>query len=128
MGALPRYGTATRSSLYFSPITLTRNSGTDAGAGTPTVTIQGVKRLHGATHELIPDRIEAATFAIAAAVTDGEVRLRGARADHLHAVFDKLADAGVKVDAAPLAASYEPAITRTTPRACGSAWSRRSRR
>src|SRR5277367_3229081 len=69
-----------------------------SGAGSPTITIAGVKELHGAEHEVIPDRIEAATYAVAAAATDGEVTLLGARADHLHAVLDKLRDAGVKVE------------------------------
>jgi UDP-N-acetylglucosamine 1-carboxyvinyltransferase len=68
------------------------------GAGSPTLTITGVKALSGAEHEVIPDRIEAATYAIAAATTNGEVTLRGARADHMHAVLDKLNDAGVKVE------------------------------
>jgi UDP-N-acetylglucosamine 1-carboxyvinyltransferase len=68
------------------------------GAGSPTITITGVKELHGAEHELIPDRIEAATYAIAAAATNGEVTLLGARPDHLNAVLDKLRDAGVKVE------------------------------
>jgi len=68
------------------------------GAGSPTLTITGVKQLHGAEHEVIPDRIEAATYAIAAAATNGEITLRGARADHLHAVFDKLRDTGVKLE------------------------------
>jgi UDP-N-acetylglucosamine 1-carboxyvinyltransferase len=68
------------------------------GAGSPTITITGVKALHGAEHEVIPDRIEAATFAIAAAATNGEVRIKGARADHMHAVLDKLREAGVKVE------------------------------
>jgi len=68
------------------------------GAGSPTITITGVEELHGAEHEVIPDRIEAATYAIAAAVTNGQVTLRGARADHMHAIFDKLNDSGVKVD------------------------------
>ena len=68
------------------------------GAGGPTITITGVKALHGAHHEVIPDRIETATFAIAAAATDGEVTIHGARPDHLHAVLDKLRDAGVKVE------------------------------
>jgi len=68
------------------------------GAGSPTITITGVKELHGAEHEVIPDRIEAATFAIAAAMTNGEVTLKGARADHLHAVFDKLEEAGVAIE------------------------------
>src|SRR3989454_9006174 len=68
------------------------------GAGSPTITITGVRELHGAEHEVIPDRIEAATFAIAAAATDGEVTLLGSRPDHLSAVLDKLKDAGVRVD------------------------------
>ncbi|HXR46135.1 MAG TPA: UDP-N-acetylglucosamine 1-carboxyvinyltransferase [Candidatus Limnocylindrales bacterium] len=69
-----------------------------SGAGSPTITITGVRKLHGAEHEIIPDRIEAATFAIAAAATNGEVTLKGARADHLHAMTDKLNEAGVAVE------------------------------
>jgi len=69
-----------------------------AGAGSPTITITGVAKLHGAEHEVIPDRVEAATFAIAAAVTNGEVTLKRARADHLHAVTDKLNEAGVALE------------------------------
>jgi UDP-N-acetylglucosamine 1-carboxyvinyltransferase len=68
------------------------------GTGSPTVTITGVEALHGAEHEVIPDRIEAATYAIAAAATNGEVTLRGARADHLGAVLDKLTDSGAKIE------------------------------
>ena len=68
------------------------------GAGSPTITINGVKELHGAEHEVIPDRIETATFAIAAAATNGEVTIRGARPDHLHAVLDKLKESGVRID------------------------------
>jgi UDP-N-acetylglucosamine 1-carboxyvinyltransferase len=71
-----------------------------AGAGSPTITITGVTKLHGAEHEVIPDRIEAATFLIAAGATDGEVTLKGARADHLRAVIDKLGEAGVTVERA----------------------------
>lgn len=69
-----------------------------SGAGSPTITITGVPELHGAEHEVIPDRIEAATYAIAGAITQGDVTLRGARADHLGAVLDKLHDAGVDVE------------------------------
>jgi UDP-N-acetylglucosamine 1-carboxyvinyltransferase len=69
-----------------------------AGAGSPTITITGVKELHGAEHEVIADRIEAATYAIAAAATDGEVTLKGVRSEHLHAVLDKLREAGVKLE------------------------------
>ena len=68
-----------------------------SGAGSPTITITGVKELHGAEHEVIPDRIEAATYAIAAVATNGQVTLRGARADHLGAVLDKLTAAGALV-------------------------------
>ena len=69
-----------------------------SGAGSPTITVTGVEKLHGAEHEVIPDRIEAATFAIAAAATDGEITIKGARADHLRAVIDKLNEAGVSVE------------------------------
>jgi UDP-N-acetylglucosamine 1-carboxyvinyltransferase len=69
-----------------------------SGAGSPTVTIEGVKKLHGAEHEVIPDRIEAATFLIAAGATNGEVIVKNARAEHLRAVIDKLGEAGVSVE------------------------------
>ena len=69
-----------------------------SGAGSPTITIHGVEKLCGAEHEIIPDRIEAATFMIAAAATNGEVTIKGARADHLRAVIDKLNEANVAVD------------------------------
>ena len=69
-----------------------------SGAGSPTVTITGVKQLHGTEHEVIPDRIEAATYAIAAGATNGEVTIKGARADQMHAVIDKLHEAGVSVE------------------------------
>ena len=68
------------------------------GVGSPTMTITGVKQLHGVEHEVIPDRIEAATYAIAAVATNGEVTLKGARMDHLHAVFDKIREAGAVVE------------------------------
>src|ERR1041385_2474295 len=69
-----------------------------SGAGSPTLTITGVKELHGAEHDVISDRIEAATYAIAAVATNGDVTLRGVRVDHLHAVLDKLREAGVKIE------------------------------
>jgi UDP-N-acetylglucosamine 1-carboxyvinyltransferase len=69
-----------------------------SGAGSPTVTVTGVKKLHGAEHEVIPDRIEAATYAIAAVATNGEITLRGARADHMRAVLDKLKDTGAGIE------------------------------
>lgn len=67
------------------------------GAGSPTITITGVRELHGAEHDVIPDRIEAATFAIAAAATAGQVTIRDARVDHLHAVLDKLTETGADI-------------------------------
>jgi UDP-N-acetylglucosamine 1-carboxyvinyltransferase len=67
------------------------------GAGSPTLTITGVRALGGVEHEVIPDRIEAGTFAVAAAASGGEVILRGARPDHLGAVLDKLQEAGVPI-------------------------------
>ena len=68
------------------------------GAGTPRVVIEGVERLVGVSHRLIPDRIEAGTFMMAAAVTKGEVRLENVRLDHLMAVVDKLRRIGVIVE------------------------------
>jgi len=69
------------------------------GHGSSRIRIEGVERLHGATHEVVADRIEAGTFLCAVAATGGEVTLRHARADHLDAVIDKLREAGVRVDA-----------------------------
>ena len=67
------------------------------GVGTDTLTVQGVDRLHGATHAVIADRIETGTFAMAAAVTDGDIELLGARVDHIGAVAETLTRAGVAI-------------------------------
>ncbi len=67
------------------------------GGGTNTLTIEGVDELHRTSHVLNPDRIEAGTFMVAAALTDGEVTVRGARTDHLDAFLIKLKEAGVPV-------------------------------
>lgn len=69
------------------------------GVGTDIIRIDGVKGLHGASHRIIPDRIEAGSFVIAAALTDGDVLVRGARAEHLEAFLIKLKEAGVAVSA-----------------------------
>jgi UDP-N-acetylglucosamine 1-carboxyvinyltransferase len=69
------------------------------GHGTSRIHIQGVERLHGCTHKVVADRIEAGTFLCAVAATGGDVFLRHARADHLDAVIDKLRDAGVTITA-----------------------------
>ncbi|HRM50434.1 MAG TPA: UDP-N-acetylglucosamine 1-carboxyvinyltransferase, partial [Alicycliphilus sp.] len=69
------------------------------GHGTSRISIQGVDRLHGCTHQVVADRIEAGTFLCAVAATGGDAFLRHARADHLDAVIDKLLEAGVQVTA-----------------------------
>lgn len=69
------------------------------GHGSSRIRIQGVERLHGCTHNVVADRIEAGTFLCAVAATGGDVFLRHARADHLDAVIDKLRDAGATVTA-----------------------------
>jgi UDP-N-acetylglucosamine 1-carboxyvinyltransferase len=67
------------------------------GVGTDRLTIDGVARLHGAEHDIIPDRIETGTYACAAAITGGSVHLRGARIEHLGAVVRTLGESGVDV-------------------------------
>ena len=70
------------------------------GAGSDIIRIQGVRKLHGAVHHVIPDRIEAATYLVAAAVTRGRIRVRGVKALFLDAVIGKLREAGASVDVA----------------------------
>ena len=69
------------------------------GHGTSHIRIQGVEQLHGCTHAVVADRIEAGTFLCAVAATGGEALLRNGRADHLEVVIDKLRDAGATVEA-----------------------------
>ena len=69
------------------------------GAGSDRITIEGVSKLHGATHAVMPDRIETGTFAAAAAAAGGDVTIVGACPDTLDAVSDKLAEAGADVAA-----------------------------
>jgi len=71
------------------------------GIGTDRLTIEGVERLHGARHAILPDRIETGTYACAAAITGGWVRLLGARAEHLGAVARVLREAGVEIEEQP---------------------------
>ncbi|MDE1894189.1 MAG: UDP-N-acetylglucosamine 1-carboxyvinyltransferase [Pseudomonadota bacterium] len=67
------------------------------GAGTSTMVIHGVERLHGADYSVLPDRIETGTFLVGAAMTGGKVRARHARADTLDAVLAKLEEAGAHI-------------------------------
>jgi len=66
------------------------------GIGTDTLTIEGVERLHGASHRVLPDRIETGTYAAAAAITGGTLVLKGARIELIDSVIDILAKAGVE--------------------------------
>ncbi|MDF2798845.1 MAG: murA [Devosia sp.] len=67
------------------------------GIGTRTLTVEGVDKLHGATVDVIPDRIETGTFAMAAAMTGGDVLLRGARAEHLQSALSILGQTGTEI-------------------------------
>src|SRR3546814_8425776 len=68
------------------------------GIGTERLTVQGVERLHGATYAVMADRIEAGSYACAAAITGGEVELAGAQSESMEAVLDGLRRAGVVVE------------------------------
>jgi UDP-N-acetylglucosamine 1-carboxyvinyltransferase len=68
------------------------------GAGTDTITIEGVERLSGTSYEVLPDRIESGTYLVAGAITGGHVRLKNVRPDHLDAVVAKLREAGARVE------------------------------
>src|SRR5687768_5932836 len=68
------------------------------GHGSPEIRIEGVAKLTGCEHSIIPDRIECGTFMIAAAITNGELELKNCNLDHLIAVHDRLDEVGVKVE------------------------------
>jgi UDP-N-acetylglucosamine 1-carboxyvinyltransferase len=86
-----------------------------SGAGSDVIRIQGVERLHGATHRIMPDRIETGTYLCAAAATGGEIRLTGTSAAYLDAVVDKLMDAGcdIRTEKSP---SFEAIVLRAPQR------------
>ncbi|UTX17663.1 UDP-N-acetylglucosamine 1-carboxyvinyltransferase [Bacillus velezensis] len=67
------------------------------GAGTGTIKIEGVEKLHGVRHNIIPDRIEAGTFMVAAAITEGNVLVKGAVPEHLTSLIAKMEEMGVKI-------------------------------
>jgi len=68
-----------------------------SGAGTPRITVEGVEKLHGARHTVLPDRIEAGTYLVAAAITGGHIRIKSTRPEHLDAVLAKLKEAGAEL-------------------------------
>ncbi len=80
---------------------LNKMGATIEGAGTPTIRVRGVEKLHGAKHRIVPDRIEAATFIIAAALTDGDLNISGCDPGHLGALLQKLNEVGIKTRHTP---------------------------
>lgn len=78
---------------------LTKMGAKISGAGTPTITVEGVDQLHGTTHSIIPDRIETGTLIIAAAITRGELEITNCNPHHLTAVIEKLREVGVTIEA-----------------------------
>ncbi len=83
------------------------------GAGTPRISIQGVDRLSGVTHRVMPDRIEAGTYIMAAAITNGDVVLENCPTDVLTATLDRIAQIGVDVE--PVATETIPSSTPSHP-------------
>jgi UDP-N-acetylglucosamine 1-carboxyvinyltransferase len=77
---------------------LTEMGASIEGAGTATIRVRGVEKLHGARYRINPDRIEAGTFLIAGAITGGDLTVINCNPDHLGAVIDKLQQAGARVD------------------------------
>jgi UDP-N-acetylglucosamine 1-carboxyvinyltransferase len=71
------------------------------GYGTPRIIEEGVKKLHGAEHSVIPDRIETGTYILAAAITKGDVTIKNAKLEHMIALVDKLTEAGVTIKKVP---------------------------
>src|ERR1700674_5002751 len=68
-----------------------------SGAGTPRIIVEGVAKLHGARHTVLPDRIETGTYAMAVAMTGGDVQLVGARPELLQSALDVLTRAGAEI-------------------------------
>ncbi len=77
------------------------------GAGTSTIRVQGVEQLHGAEHDVIPDRIEAGTFLVAGAITGGDLLLKDCCAAHLGAIIAKLRECGVDIQSEGSAAGRD---------------------
>ena len=72
-----------------------------SGAGTDVIRIEGVQRLHGASYNVLPDRIETGTYLVAAAITRGRVKCKGTRPELLDAVLSKLAETGAQITTGP---------------------------
>jgi UDP-N-acetylglucosamine 1-carboxyvinyltransferase len=76
---------------------LTKMGADIEGAGTSTIRVRGKKELHGASHTIIPDRIEAGTFLVAGAITNGHLELTGCAPEHLTSIISKLRETGVEI-------------------------------
>ncbi|KDD80382.1 UDP-N-acetylglucosamine 1-carboxyvinyltransferase [Glaesserella parasuis] len=90
--------TAREPEIVDTAIFLNKMGAKITGAGTDTITIEGVERLGGCEHHIVPDRIETGTFLVAAAISGGRITCRGTKADTLDAVIEKLREAGMQVD------------------------------
>ncbi|MDD2156304.1 UDP-N-acetylglucosamine 1-carboxyvinyltransferase [Glaesserella parasuis] len=90
--------TAREPEIVDTAIFLNKMGAKITGAGTDTITIEGVERLGGCEHYIVPDRIETGTFLVAAAISGGRITCRGTKADTLDAVIEKLREAGMQVD------------------------------
>ena len=86
-----------------------------SGAGSPRITVDGVEQLGGVEHRVIPDRIEAGTYAIAAAITNGDVTIENFPFDALTAVLDRLTAIGVEIEPAPSEAAHIPGAPDSSP-------------
>jgi UDP-N-acetylglucosamine 1-carboxyvinyltransferase len=71
------------------------------GAGGPTIRVEGVETLHGAEHDVVPDRIETGTYLAACAIAGGDIEIRRCQPAHLRAVIDKLRETGVRIEEGP---------------------------
>jgi UDP-N-acetylglucosamine 1-carboxyvinyltransferase len=80
---------------------LTKMGAQIEGAGTSTIRVKGVEKLHGAKHRIIPDRVEAATFILAGALTGGDINVAGCDPGHLDALLQRLAEVGVRTKPTP---------------------------
>jgi UDP-N-acetylglucosamine 1-carboxyvinyltransferase len=76
---------------------LTKMGADIEGAGTSTIRVRGKKELHGASHTIIPDRIEAGTFLVAGAITNGHLELTGCAPEHMTSIISKLRETGVEI-------------------------------
>jgi UDP-N-acetylglucosamine 1-carboxyvinyltransferase len=85
------------------------------GAGTPTIQVRGVPKLHSATYAVVPDRIETGTYAVAAAMAGGDVTLTAARPDHITPLLDKLREAGAEVSTGDTTIRIRRSVGRLGP-------------